>query len=96
MAPRWDAARWFWELTGTGKSSAFFVDEAARGQGVGRALLEAIEGIARRQGVGLLQLETGTANHEALALYHRFGYRRRGPFGSYEADLVSVFMKKEL
>jgi putative acetyltransferase len=73
-----------------------FVDPAARGRGVGRGILQAIEDAARREGVRLIQLETGTLNHEALALYRRFGYRERGPFGSYRPDPLSVFMEKAL
>lgn len=73
-----------------------FVDPASRGRGVGRALLRAIEETAWGEGVERLRLETGTANHEAIALYRRCGYRERGPFGNYSADPFSVFMEKEL
>src|SRR5437899_460621 len=80
---------------GRAEIKRMFVDPASRGQGVGRALLEAIEETARREGVNLLQLETGTGNREALGLYRRCGYRECGPFGSYRPDPLSVFMEKE-
>lgn len=73
-----------------------FVDPSARGHGVGRAIVEAIESSARGEGVELIQLETGTSNHEALHLYRRCGYRERGPFGTYQCDPFSVFMEKDI
>ncbi len=70
------------------------VGPAARGQGIGRALLEAIETVARRDHVQTIRLETGPLNHEALGLYRRCGYRDRGPFGNYQPGPHSVFMEK--
>lgn len=81
---------------GQAELKRMFIDPAARGRGGGRGILEAIEDIARREGVRLIRLETGTLNHEALALYRRFGYRERGPFGGYGPDPLSVFMEKAL
>jgi putative acetyltransferase len=46
-------------------------------------------------GQSLLRLETGIDNHEALALYERQGFVRRGPFGDYREDPLSVFMEKQ-
>jgi putative acetyltransferase len=73
-----------------------FVNEQARGRGIGRLLLATLEQAGRREGVRLIQLETGVSSHEALALYRRCGYRERGPFGTYWADPLSIFMEKEL
>lgn len=39
-------------------------------------------------------LETGISQPEALGLYERSGYARRGPFGAYAEDPLSVFMHK--
>jgi len=36
------------------------------------------------------------AQPEALALYAAAGYERRGPFGAYRDDPLSVFMEKRL
>ena len=33
---------------------------------------------------------------EALALYKRYGFVECGPFGGYEVDPLSLFMKKAL
>lgn len=41
-------------------------------------------------------LETGIHSHEALALYKRCGFARRGRFGSYSDDPLSVFMERRL
>ena len=81
---------------GQAEIKRMFVDPSARGHGVGRAILTAIEDAARNAGVALVQLETGTSNHDALGLYRRFGYREREPFGGYRPDPLSVFMEKSI
>lgn len=73
-----------------------YVDAAARGTGLGRALLQAVEDAGRAEDVRIVRLETGIHSHAALGLYRRFGYRERGPFGSYRPDPLSVFMEKAL
>ena len=79
---------------GTGELKRMFVSMAARGRGVGQALLRSIEAVAQAVAVRLLRLKTGTHNEEALRPYRRFGYVERGPFGNYPADPLSVFMEK--
>jgi putative acetyltransferase len=81
---------------GQAEIKRMFVDPVARGRGLGRAILQAIEDVARHNGVRLLQLETGVSNCEALGLYRRCGYCERGPFGSYCFDPLSIFMEKKL
>ncbi|MCC7047871.1 MAG: GNAT family N-acetyltransferase [Alphaproteobacteria bacterium] len=81
---------------GKAEIKRMFVSEAARGKGVARAILAAIEAAAGRARVGKIRLETGIDSHAALALYRRFGYRERGPFGDYRPDPLSVFMQKKL
>ncbi len=73
-----------------------FVDPAARGKCVARALMEALEREAARLGVTLMQLETGIRQPEAIALYRKLGYAERGPFGAYKPDPLSLFMEKRL
>ncbi len=73
-----------------------FVDPAARGKGVARLIMEAIERKAAKLGIDLMQLETGVRQPEAIALYRKFGYVERGPFGSYRPDPLSLFMEKKL
>lgn len=50
----------------------------------------------RGRGCELARLETGPYQPEALRLYESAGYQRRGPFGAYRDDPLSVFMEKRL
>jgi putative acetyltransferase len=79
-----------------GEIKRLIVVRAARGRGVGRALLGAIEAAAAQAGVGCIRLETGPHSEAALGLYAQAGYRVRGPFGKYAASPHSVFMEKRL
>jgi len=73
-----------------------YVDPSARGRGVGRRLVLALEERARQLGATRAMLETGTRQGEALALYERCGYRRVEPFGEYLGSPLSVCMAKDL
>ena len=55
-----------------------------------------LESKAAELGSTLLTLETGPFQPEALSLYEACGYERRGPFGKYTDDPLSVFMQKRL
>jgi len=79
-----------------GELQRMFVDATQRGHGIGRSLLQAIEGAAQAGGIQVMRLETGVASIEALGLYRRLGYREREPFGDYASDPRSVFMEKVL
>lgn len=81
---------------GYGEIKRMFVADAARGHGVGRRLLAAIEDEARKSKVPLLRLETGIRQPEAQQLYRTSGFSDTPPFGDYEADPWSVFMEKAL
>ena len=81
---------------GQAEMKRVFVAPAARGKGVARLLMEALEREAAQRGVTLMQLETGIKQPEAIALYRKFGYAERGPFGSYQPDPLSLFMEKRL
>ncbi len=67
-----------------------------RGLGIARRLLEALEARAKAAGIGVLRLETGIYQPEAIGLYERAGYVRRGPFSDYPDDPLSIFMEKRL
>jgi putative acetyltransferase len=73
-----------------------FVLPEFRGLKLGRRILEELENLARDSGLELARLETGIHQSEALLLYEKAGYRRRGPFGDYSEDPLSVFMEKSL
>ena len=59
---------------GIGEIKRMWVAPAARGEGAGRRLLDALEHHAREFGITVLRLETNRALHEAQALYRRHGY----------------------
>ncbi len=50
------------------------IAESARGQGVGRSLIEHAKGIAQEQGCHLLQLTTNRQRPEAVRFYERLGF----------------------
>ena len=80
-----------------GELKRMYVAPEARGRGVGRALLARLEGEARARGLARLVLETGTRQHEALALYRRAGFAEIPPYGEYAASSgTSVCMAKAL
>ena len=70
---------------GHGEIKTMHTAAAARGQGVGRALLEALLDEARRRGYVRVSLETGTSDafRPARALYASFGFRPGPPFADY-------------
>jgi GNAT superfamily N-acetyltransferase len=81
---------------GCAEIKRMFVAPEARGQGLGSAILLHLEAKARAVGIRVIRLETGRRQPEAISLYHRFGYRERGPFGTYRVDPQSLFMEKHL
>jgi putative acetyltransferase len=80
---------------GTAELKSMFVVPEARERGIGRAILAAIEEALRGR-VGMLRLETGVKQPAAIHLYESAGFGRRGPFGSYRDDPLSIFMEKPL
>lgn len=67
-----------------------FVLPDARGQGVGRALLQAAEDRAAQHGIGRLDLTTAHTNLTAQALYESLGWVQDMTFRTYTRDVVSV------
>jgi len=80
----------------SGEVKRMYVVPAARGQRLGRRILDRIEAEARREGLGCLRLETGIYQPEALGLYRSAGYAEREAFAPYAPDPLSVFMEKIL
>jgi putative acetyltransferase len=73
-----------------------FVRSEARGIGLGRRLLVALEDAARQKHVSRISLETGISQPEAIGLYRASGYQDCPPFGTYAPDPLSLFMTKRL
>jgi len=63
-----------------------FTVPAARGRGVARRVLTAIEDSARDRGCKRVILETGDKQPEAIALYLKCGYERIEDFGYYKGE----------
>ena len=77
-----------------GEVKSMYTAEAARGRGVGSAMLRHIMAAARARGMARLSLETGSWPYfaPARALYARHGFMECQPFGDYRPDPNSVFM----
>lgn len=84
------------KLFGTEYAEAkrMFVRPAFRGRGFAKAILDRLAEYSRGRGVGLLRLETSIYQTAAIGLYERGGFRRRGPFGEYREDPLSVYFEK--
>lgn len=80
----------------TAEIKRMYVAPAARGSGVGRTLLAALESEARRLGAIRLVLETGARQPEAVALYRRAGFVPIRRFGEYRDSPLSLCMAKAL
>ena len=80
----------------TAEVKRMYVARAARGYGLGRRILEALETEARRLSVERLVLETGERQNEATALYERAGFRRIPRFGPYADSEHSICFEKLL
>jgi putative acetyltransferase len=68
--------------------------EAARGQGIGRRLVEHLLAVSRDRGYSRVSLETGAGPGFAAAreLYHRAGFTPCPPFGDYRPSPRSTCM----
>jgi len=71
---------------------------AARGQGVGAAMLAHVLAAATDRGIRTVHLETGTQDYFAPArrLYERAGFAECPPFADYVLDPHSVFYRLTL
>ena len=82
--------------SGVGEIKRVYVAPEARGKGIGRALMSALEQFSRDAGYNALVLETGSRQPESIGLYESLGYRQIPCFGSYEDDPHSVCFRKAL
>jgi GNAT superfamily N-acetyltransferase len=79
-----------------GELKRMYVRPRFRGMGLAKAMLVHLAGYARDRGVGVLRLETGIHQLEAIGLYEREGFRPIHPFGDYENDPLSKFYEKRI
>ena len=69
-----------------------FVIDAARGTGLGRALVTAVIERARERGCRRIELDTAEENAPALALYRSLGFRSGGD----EPGRYGIFMRRRI
>lgn len=67
-----------------------------RGRGLALAILRRLEEIARERGATRLVLICGPRQPEALRLYERCRYSRRGAYGKHVDHPLSIFFEKRL
>jgi putative acetyltransferase len=77
-----------------GEVKSMHTVEAARRQGVGRAMVEHLVAVAADRGYASVSLETGkmTAFAPARTMYENIGFARCEPFGDYTANPNSICM----
>jgi DNA-binding MarR family transcriptional regulator len=63
-----------------GEIKRLWVADSARGLGIGRRILTALEDIACKAGVGRVRLDSNASLKEALNLYRNAGYTEIAPF----------------
>jgi GNAT superfamily N-acetyltransferase len=80
----------------SGEIKRMYVERSARGRGIGRLLLTALEVEGQRLGVKRIVLETGVRQREALALYSKAGFSPIPAYGEYVGSPLSVCMGKAL
>ena len=80
------AVVFFRKRSGVARLYSIATHHAARGQGVGSALLDAVEQLARRRRCRALRLEVRADNPGAARLYERLGYRRLAAMSGYYED----------
>lgn len=83
---------------GRGEIKSMHTASAARGRGVGRAMVEHLLGVARDLGIVWVGLETGTypAFDAARSLYASIGFTDCPPFADYTDNPHSVCMELPL
>ncbi|PXX60236.1 acetyltransferase (GNAT) family protein [Nocardia tenerifensis] len=83
-------------LDGDAELKRMYVAPAARGRGLSRQLLAAVERSAAAAGRRRMVLETGTMQPEAIALYLSSGYLPIPGFGLYREEPGSRYFARDL
>jgi GNAT superfamily N-acetyltransferase len=83
-------------VDGDAELKRMYVTPEARGHGLARVVLAALEDDARAAGRTRMVLETGTKQPEAISLYTSSGYEPCAKFGPYRLDELSRCFAKAL
>ena len=78
---------------GVAEIKRMYVVPAARRQGLGRQLLEALEDRARELGYARIRLDTGARQPHAQAMYERAGYH---PIDNYNGNSMASFWGEKI
>jgi len=70
---------------GVGEVKRLWVAPEARGHGLARRMMAAVEDAARNMGITLLKLDTNEHLPEAIALYHALGWTETAPYTAFPA-----------
>lgn len=83
---------------GQGELKSMHVAAAARGRGIGAAMVRHLVALARSHGLHTLNIETGAIPYflPARRLYARHGFVECGAFEGYRPDPNSVFLTLDL
>ena len=81
---------------GIGEVKRVYAAPRARGHGLGRRVMQALEERARELKLRELKLETGDRQAEALALFKACGFTSCDPFGGYPQGVTSLFFAKSV
>ena len=83
---------------GSCEMKRLYVPDRFQGHGTGRLLVHALIAAATADGFGLMRLDTGEQNTEAIAMYESIGFRRCPPHHEYPSELMAhlVFMERAL
>lgn len=73
-----------------------YVTPPARGNGLSRQILAALEAAASADGWRTMRLETGVMQPEAISLYRSSGYAQIDRYGAYVDDEWSLCFEKHL
>ncbi len=79
-----------------GELKRMYVRSSYRGSGLGKLLLQHLEDYALQHGIGIIRLETGIYQQEALGLYKRMGFQQITAFGDYQESPYNVFYEKQI
>lgn len=80
----------------TAEIRRMYVAPSARGRGLSRAVLAALEDEARDLGYDFVRLETGDRQPEAIKLYASSGFEPIARYGPFADDPRSVCFEKRL
>ena len=75
-----------WQICDEGHITNIAVHPEFRNSGVGSGLMEALLAIAQEHSITALTLEVRRSNHDAQALYGKYGFIEGGARKAYYAD----------